>query len=102
VLPQFRLRIQNIPWRPSIRTLRCSVTQVSDYEERAERILERTLTCTVIDHLPDPTTISSTLNTSFQNLKLDAAGVTKFGNDQLDAVFGRGRDGKRYLAPKTS
>jgi phospholipase D1/2 len=47
----------------------------------------------MLDHLPDPTTISSTLNTSFSNLKLDAAGVTKFGKDQLDAVFGRERDG---------
>ena len=46
-----------------------------------------------LDHLPDPTTISSTLNTSFANLKLDAAGVSKFGADQLDAVFGRQRDG---------
>ena len=44
------------------------------------------------DHLPDAKTTQSSLISSFQSLKLDAAGVSKLGADALKGIYGLNDD----------
>ncbi|EXJ84838.1 phospholipase D [Capronia epimyces CBS 606.96] len=50
------------------------------------------------DHLPDAQTAHSSLLSSFQNLKLDAAGVSKLGTDALKGIYGLDDDVILYWA----
>ena len=50
------------------------------------------------DHLPDAQTAHSSLLSSFQNLKLDAAGASKLGADALKGIYGLNDDVILYWA----
>ena len=50
------------------------------------------------DHLPDAQTIESSLTSSFQNLSLDAAKLSKMGSDALKGVYGMSDDVILYWA----
>ncbi|KIX00073.1 uncharacterized protein Z518_11000 [Rhinocladiella mackenziei CBS 650.93] len=50
------------------------------------------------DHLPDAQTSQSSLISSFQGLKLDAAGVSKLGADALKGIYGLSDDVILYWA----
>ncbi|KAL2406426.1 hypothetical protein ABEF93_006403 [Exophiala dermatitidis] len=50
------------------------------------------------DHLPDAQTAHSSLISSLQNLKLDAAGVSKLGADALKGIYGLDDDVILYWA----
>lgn len=50
------------------------------------------------DHLPDAQTAQSSLVSSLQNLKLDAAGVSKLGADALKGIYGLDDDVILYWA----
>ena len=50
------------------------------------------------DHLPDAQTTHSSLLSSFQGLKLDAAGLSKLGGDTLKGIYGMTDDVILYWA----
>jgi phospholipase D1/2 len=50
------------------------------------------------DHLPDAQTTQSSLVSSFQGLKLDAAGLSKMGGDALKGLYGMTDDVILYWA----
>lgn len=50
------------------------------------------------DHLPDAQTLQSSLVSSFQNLKLDASGISKMGGDTLKTLYGATDDMILYWA----
>ena len=50
------------------------------------------------DHLPDAQTLQSSLISSFQNLKLDAASISKMGGDALKTLYGASDDVILYWA----
>lgn len=50
------------------------------------------------DHLPDAQTAHSSLMSSFQNLKLDAAGASRLGGDALKGIYGLKDDVILYWA----
>jgi phospholipase D1/2 len=50
------------------------------------------------DHLPDAPTTQSSLVSSFQGLKLDAAGLSKMGGDALKGIYGMTDDVILYWA----
>jgi phospholipase D1/2 len=50
------------------------------------------------DHLPDAQTTQSSLISSFQGLKLDAAGLSKMGGDALKGIYGMTDDVILYWA----
>ena len=50
------------------------------------------------DHLPDAQTTQSSLLSSFQGLRLDAAGISKLGGDTLKGIYGMTDDVILYWA----
>lgn len=50
------------------------------------------------DHLPDAQTAQSSFISSFQNLKLDAAGASRLGADALKGIYGLNEDVILYWA----
>ncbi|KAL9105294.1 MAG: hypothetical protein Q9227_009509 [Pyrenula ochraceoflavens] len=50
------------------------------------------------DHLPDAQTLQSSLVSSFQNLRLDAASISKMGGDALKTLYGASDDVILYWA----
>lgn len=50
------------------------------------------------DHLPDAQTLQSSLVSSFQNLRMDASGISKMGGDALKTLYGATDDMILYWA----